>query len=226
MVIKVRGLSMLENRIMQNIKSIIFDVDGVLIDSLEGNHKFYTDLMKKFGYEFMKLEEFISHFHLTTKDVIRHSTKLTDEKEIEKIWLAGKNREVPYPEELLGIPKNLKNTIEALSKKYVLGVATSRTLTPFSITQLIDLEKYFKAEVIYGDTKNHKPHPEPLILAAQKLGLKPEECVYVGDSATDLMAARDAGMKCIIIESHGRNIKGADENISSFEGLIKTVDSL
>src|SRR3989344_1267016 len=212
MVIKVRGLSMLENRIMQNIKSIIFDVDGVLIDSLEGNHKFYTDLMKKFGYEFMKLEEFISHFHLTTKDVIRHSTKLTDEKEIEKIWLAGKNREVPYPEEL--------------SKKYVLGVATSRTLTPFSITQLIDLEKYFKAEVIYGDTKNHKPHPEPLILAAQKLGLKPEECVYVGDSATDLMAARDAGMKCIIIESHGRNIKGADENISSFEGLIKTVDSL
>lgn len=208
------------------IKAVIFDVDGVMIHSLEGNHKFFTDLMKKFGYEFMKLEEYILHFHLPMKEIIRYSTKLTDEKEIEKIWMAGKYREVPYPDELLEIPKNLKKIIESLSKKYILGIATSRTLTTFSISQLKDLEKYFKAEVLYGDTKNHKPHPEPLILVMNKLQVKPKECVYVGDSETDLMAAHDAGMKCIIIESHGRNIKGADKNILSFDQLIEAVQSL
>ena len=49
--------------------------------------------------------------------------------------------------------------------------------------------------VFYHDTQNHKPHPEPLIECAKRLGLKPEECLAVGDEVIDLQAARKAQMK-------------------------------
>jgi phosphoglycolate phosphatase len=49
--------------------------------------------------------------------------------------------------------------------------------------------------VISGDTTPHaKPHPEPLLEAARRLGLTPADCIYVGDDERDIQAARAAGM--------------------------------
>ena len=207
------------------IKGIIFDVDGVLINSLVANHRFFSDLLKKFGHVFMKSEEYINVFHLPMKDVIRHSTKLTDEMEIEKIWKAGKEREVPYPHELLSAPDNLAETIEALSKIYTLGIATGRSRSAiFSVPHLQGLQKYFKADVGYDDTQHHKPHPDPLLLAAQNLGIAPEECVYVGDSETDIIAAKAAGMKSILYSRN--NLYNADAYVGEFSKLIETISNL
>ena len=51
------------------------------------------------------------------------------------------------------------------------------------------------AVVISGDTTPHaKPHPEPLLEAARRLGLEPSQCIYVGDDERDIQAARAAGM--------------------------------
>lgn len=47
------------------------------------------------------------------------------------------------------------------------------------------------------DTTRHKPHPDPLLLAADRLGVEPTECVYVGDAVVDLRAGRAAGMSTI-----------------------------
>jgi phosphoglycolate phosphatase-like HAD superfamily hydrolase len=53
--------------------------------------------------------------------------------------------------------------------------------------------------VICGDTTPHaKPHPAPLLRAAQELGCRPEECVYVGDAERDVTAGIAAGMKTLI----------------------------
>lgn len=207
------------------IKAIIFDVDGVLVHSFEANHKFFGDLFRKFGYTFMSKEDYENYFHLTTKDIVRHTTKSTDEDEIHKIWKSSRDREVQYPAELLDFPKNLFETIENLSKKYTIGIATSRTFSPLDdIPGLRPLEQYLKTVVLYGDTENHKPHPEPLLLAAQKLNLDPSECVYVGDSATDIMAAHSAGMKAI---NYNKRIREeADLNITEFSKLEEAVESL
>jgi beta-phosphoglucomutase-like phosphatase (HAD superfamily) len=78
--------------------------------------------------------------------------------------------------------------------------------------------------VLYGDTDNHKPHPEPLLLAAKKLNINPSECVYVGDSATDIVAARASGMKAI---NYNKRIREeADLNITEFSKLEEAVESL
>jgi 2-phosphoglycolate phosphatase len=55
--------------------------------------------------------------------------------------------------------------------------------------------------VVGGDSTPHlKPHPAPLLLAAERLSLAPAECVYVGDDLRDIQAARAAGMRCVAVE--------------------------
>jgi len=53
--------------------------------------------------------------------------------------------------------------------------------------------------VTYEDYSNPKPHPEPLLVANRKLGIKPQEAVYVGDSPSDIASAKAANMKSIYL---------------------------
>ena len=101
---------------------------------------------------------------------------------------------------------------------------TSRTGSTFNIPQLSHLKNYFKVEVLYEETKNHKPHPEPLLLAAQKLGIPPSECVYIGDSESDMIAAKDAGMRRIAYST--QIFPDAEAQISSFEELSEIIANL
>jgi phosphoglycolate phosphatase-like HAD superfamily hydrolase len=56
------------------------------------------------------------------------------------------------------------------------------------------LEEQMRAVVTYEETERHKPRPDPLLLAAKRLGFEPAACWYVGDSTHDMEAARAAGM--------------------------------
>lgn len=70
----------------------------------------------------------------------------------------------------------------------------------------------------------HKPDPEPLLLAAQKLGVKPEETVYIGDVENDLKAAHAAGMKVILYSKD--KPEDADAYATSFEKLPSIIGAL
>lgn len=59
--------------------------------------------------------------------------------------------------------------------------------------------QYFDVTVALGDTKESKPHPEPMLAACAKLGVKPEECLCVGDSPFDLQSGRSAGAKTVAV---------------------------
>lgn len=206
------------------IKAIVFDVDGVLIDSLEANIKFIQDLMRKAGYKPPTRKQYTAIFHLNMMDVIKHLTKSQSEKEIKRIWKIGASRDVAYPTELIKIPKDAEETIKLLSKKYLLAIVTNRVKAGlYEIPQLAKLKRYFKVAVSYEDTINHKPHPEPLLLAAKRLGVNPNESVYVGDAESDIKAARATGMKII---SYPKRLERADAWVSSFKELSIKINSL
>ena len=120
-------------------------------------------------------------------------------EEIEKIWKAGRARVVPYPVELLRMPDGTADVIKNLHETYRLGIVTGRVPeTIFELPELHDLKKYFEVVVHNLDTTNHKPYPEPLLLAARRLALEPTECIYIGDVETDAQAARAANMSFIL----------------------------
>ena len=207
------------------IKAVVFDVDGVLIDSLDANVKFYQDLLVYTGYPRPERNEIFKLLHLPMMDVIRVLTKSSSQEEVEKIWQIGKNREVPYPHALVNIPEKMDGTIKALHKKYSLAIVTSRIKgRVFGFPELANLKNYFKTVVYYEDTQKHKPDPEPLLLVANKLNTIPEEIVYVGDMESDIQAAMAANMKVILFKN--KNEYKAKYWTASFKDIAKIITNL
>ncbi len=204
------------------IKAVIFDVDGVLLDSFEANFLFFQKLFQGTGFTPPTREEYKPMFHLSMWEVIKLITHLDDKKEIEKIWSLGRDREFGTPDPKLS--EGAIPTVRRLSEEYLLAIATGRVRTTMFEGPLADLKQYFKTAVGYEDTENHKPDPEPLLLAAEQLGVWAEECVYIGDVENDIKAARAAGMKSIIYSEV--SINGADFITSRFEEIPDLIKKL
>ncbi len=205
------------------IKAIIFDVDGVLVDSFEANFKFFQELFTKTGYKPPTREEYKKLFAKSLKDVIQTVTNESEEK-VQEIWELGASRGVPHDVNLMKMPVDADKIIKQLSKSYQLGLVTSRIREYlFEAPQLAELKNYFKVAVTYEDTVKHKPDPEPLLLAVEQFGIKPDEAVYIGDADSDVKAARDAGMKII---SFPKKLEGADLSFSNFSELQEVIQSL
>lgn len=205
------------------IKAVLFDVDGVLLDSFEANFIFYQKLFKKVGHQPPTREEYKKLFHIHMRGVIQTVTKILSDEEVDKIWEIGKSRKVRYPAELLSIPKKAEEVMEKLHKKYKLGVVTSRQKDSiFESPKLAKLKKYFAIVVSYDDTKNHKPHPDPLLFACTKLHMQPPEIVYIGDSESDFIAAKSAGMKIIMYTTNNHSkANGLTNDFSNIPDLVQ-----
>ena len=205
------------------LKAVLFDIDGVLIDSLEANLKFFQDILGGAGYPRPTREEYAKVFHLPLIDTLRHFSKPELEEELERIH--EQVTTVPYASGLLTQPEDTQKTLEILSKTYALGVVSSRTRRgidmyfAFSKTGTL-----FPVSIAYEDAVNHKPHPEPLLLAAKRLKVRPDECVYIGDTHTDMEAGKAAGMRTILFGEKAHPL--ADKVISLFAGLPQLIASL
>ena len=202
------------------IKAIIFDVDGVLLDSFESNFVFYQNLMRASGYEPPTREEYRAVFHKTFRDAVRELTKLTDETKIDAVSGLIDSIDAP-PQKLM---PGATDVVVQLKKKYHLAIVTSRPRAYAHEPPLDTLKHHFDAAIADEDTVKHKPDPEPLLLAAQKLGVQPGECVYVGDAENDMKAAHAAGMKFIFFSREA--LDGADACTSDSAHLPEAIKSL
>ena len=202
------------------IKAVLFDIDGVLLDSFYAVYVFYRNLLEHYGYRKPTKKEVSKTFHMTMWDMIKILSKEESEEKIGKLWSKGQRFDL-YPIELLKMPKDLKKTIKELDKNYKLGLVTGRTKKGVGIFFLVSkLRKYFQVVVCYESYKKPKPHPESLLIALKRLKVKPEEAVYIGDSWADALAAKRAKIKFI---SYERKVKGADYNINKLVDLIKVI---
>lgn len=208
------------------IKAILFDVDGVLVDSLKANELYKKRLFRQAGHH--DVDEIIeSSFHKPFKQVVKEvleSKNITDEKEADKIFelmLDPQLRE--FQARHYKFPKDLNKILEKLHKRFVLGVVTSRIKAGADeILGLGAIEKYFDVVISVDDVINYKPHPEPLEKALKKLSLKPEEAIYIGDSDTDIMAAHAAGMPSIHLSEVSH--EAAHQQILDFSEIIDGIE--
>jgi pyrophosphatase PpaX len=206
------------------IKAILFDIDGVLLDSFEVNLKYFQNIMEKAGYPPPTREEYKKLFHLPSVDVIRALAQTEDDQEIQRIKKINETQ-VPYPLNEVKTQANVPEVITHLSQKYKLGLVTSRkTELVWKLPPLAELKHYFSLLISLDDVTKPKPDPEPLLLAAERLGLQPVDCIYVGDAITDFQAATAAGMK--IIMYNNPNLENADGYASSFIELLSLLERI
>jgi|TARA_B110000967_G_scaffold165676_1_gene173475 beta-phosphoglucomutase len=108
------------------------------------------------------------------------------------------------------------NTFNALIKKEGIKVAIgSSSRNAIRIIDKLDLVLDFHAIVDGGMTENSKPEPDIFLLAAEKLGVAPEECLVIEDSQAGLTAAKKAGMKSVLF-GDDKGLKGAQLQIDTW----------
>jgi HAD superfamily hydrolase (TIGR01509 family) len=174
------------------LEGVLFDWDGTLLNSYEADTSAYLGMFKEMGISWGR-EELEQHYSPNWYHVYR-AAKLP-----RKHWDAADNSwRAHYSKHSPQLISGARRIISRLNKSHRLGLVTSgdrdrvhRQLRSFRLTSL------FVARVCSGDTRNKKPHPEPLRLALERMQLKPSACVYVGDAPQDVEMAHRAGVRAI-----------------------------
>ncbi|GEN36432.1 MULTISPECIES: pyrophosphatase PpaX [Aneurinibacillus] len=177
---------------MNRYQYVLFDLDGTLIDT---NNLILTSFM-------YTLEKFYPGKY-TREDIIPHMGKpLYDQMKLfgperaeELVQIYREHNEQVHDELVEEFP-NVLETIEDLAEMGVkMGIVTTKQRKTAEMgLRLFGLDTYMDAFVCYQDTKNHKPHPEPVQKAMQALGADPARTLMVGDSQYDIQAAQNAGV--------------------------------
>lgn len=189
--------------VLSGVTTVLFDLDGVLVDSSAANTASFHALVKKAGYETISDEAHQECFHLPLERTLENLFGIEDPKEIARVKAMTLDNDV-WRSDLFVFPECLAPKLEKLKARYKLGVVTSRlsievpyVLAAGGITGMFDVI------VGHGDYERAKPDPEPLQVALKRLGgTAASRSVYIGDSPTDIDAAHAAGMRSIFLSPH------------------------
>lgn len=216
------------------LKAVIFDMDGVIIDSEPMHNKAYHDMFNEVGIEVST--EFYESF--TGQSTINICKRLCDHFSLDQspeALVAIKRKHYKhffYSNSDLGLIDGVLNLIKDYHNNgLTLVLASSAAMT--SINQIFDrfdLSQYFVAKLSGGDLKQSKPHPEIFIKAAEATGFSKNECFVIEDSTNGVEAAKAAGIFCVGFDSfHSKNqdYSKADMVIKNFKEVsfseIKTL---
>ncbi|NOX71932.1 MAG: HAD family hydrolase [Candidatus Micrarchaeota archaeon] len=190
---------------MRDVAAIIFDYNGVLVLDFDVHAEAYMKVFEEEGHP-ITMDEMKSIFWMSARDKVRFALgKETPEEKIDEVLKRKGEIFASILPNYNIIPKGLEEVLEKLSSKYKLGIASNCSLKDMRL-EFGDFMYFFKVILTAEDVRRKKPDPYPLLLAAEKLGSKPEECAYVGDAPTDMEAAINAGMLSIGIPT-GVNTK-------------------
>lgn len=190
---------------MANIKAVIFDMDGVLIDAKDWHYEALNRALRLFGLEISRYDHLVTYDGLPTK---RKLQMLTLER---------------------GLPEKLHNFLNDIKQIYTMELIFTRCRPIFqhqyalsrlkhegfrlavcsnSIRKTVEvmmeksgLSDYTEFCLSNQDVKQPKPHPEMYQTAIEKLGLKPEECLIVEDNEHGIKAALASGAFLLKVDS-------------------------
>ena len=186
------------------IKVVIFDFDGVLVDSNEAWLDLFNRASKVSG----------SDQTITYDEIKPHAGKSYIE------FLKGTRPKLSRDNDALGVIytnfinmameddfinsfkmiRGLKDSLRRLGKRYRLAVSSGNNRVLLNrFIRMLGLSEYFDLLVSSDDVENGKPSPDMLIKVVEHFGIAPEEAVYVGDSGSDVVAAKRAKMKSIVV---------------------------
>ncbi|MDI6903627.1 MAG: HAD-IA family hydrolase [Methanocellales archaeon] len=181
---------------------VIFDYDGTLVNSFEAHLRSYRKLFSELGVE-IEDEEVTKRFGRSTVAILLEVLPHKFHGNVERLaW-----RKQQYFNEFLEglrLYPGVKEVLEALKRRSVpTGLASSMNrLSLHRSLRDLGIERYFDAIVSADDIERGKPDPDILLEMARKLGEKPENCMVVGDSIHDVLAASKANMKIVIVANN------------------------
>lgn len=174
------------------IKGILFDLDGTLLDTAELILASFKHTFRVHEQREIADEALYPYLSMTLEDSFR------DKGELAKAMIdTYRAYHFQYYDTAV---KLFPDTLPVLTALHTSGikfaaVTSRRTSSARHGLELTGIVNLFSSIVGNDRSSTHKPSPEPLYLAMQELGLTPAECIMVGDSASDILAGRNAGIK-------------------------------
>lgn len=183
-------------------KAIFFDWDGTLADSYAFLNEAHSHVLQALGFAPFRKDEFKDYFGKPREVLYRHiyKDKSEDAKTLFEVYVNENTHKLRF---MYGADRLLK-TLDDMGM--IMGVVSNkkgsivrREIENFGWTG------FFKTIVAAGEAKADKPSGEPLLLAAEHIGLSGSQpfAWYVGDTEIDLQAAREAKCPVILIAPHG-----------------------
>jgi len=177
-------------------KAIIFDLDGTLINSLPYHLLAFKDILLEHGIR-VSDEYLRRRMGLSTSQILREIKKkhhfpekiadFREERRYHYFKFLGQ-RDITFA--------GVKKMISKLRLNYRVAIATGSSRVTYEHSTDKNLQELFDLVVTINDVKHGKPNPEQLLYIARKFRVKPSECLVLGDSIYDALAAKKAGMDC------------------------------
>lgn len=212
----------------QKIENFIFDIDGTLIDTIDMYMPAMIDSLAQHGHPVApdKVEQ-TKHdlFGITGRDALRLAGISEEEiPEMLKDWFDLAYQRADRAKVIEGIPEMLNTLANREDAK--IAIATSKLADEYQeyFVNKYDFAKLFKVAITSADTKKHKPAPDPILAAMDKMGADPATTVYVGDTINDMKAAHAAGAKfagALYSSANPDSIKDADFPLMKPADLLK-----
>lgn len=209
-----------------SLKAVLFDMDGVIVDTEPLHRKAYFKTFNQLGIEVS--EELYTSF-------TGASTKRVCETLIQKFNLPQTFEEIAaikrahfkdyfYHDEEFDLIPGVRALIQHYYENGVtLILASSATMTTINMVfEKFELEKYFSGKISGADLKESKPHPEIFIKAAGMAHEEIENCMVIEDSTNGILAANRANIFCAAYKSlhtHNQDYSLANIVVSDYSEL-------
>lgn len=183
------------------VKAVLFDKDGVLIDSFESCFISFNETLTHYSRKIIPREHYLENYWGNKAE--NNLRKLFRDEKGEKM-----DRIIDYymsrREANVNLTETYNNTVPVLKKlgnRYKLGVVTntSKNLT-MSILKTLNLRGYFDI-IVGGDEGTPKPAPDLILKACKELNVTLEQAVFIGDTEADVKAGKAAKVQTLIIRN-------------------------
>ena len=204
--------------------TVLFDLDGTLVDSGEiilssFRHATKTVLAREIPDEVLAAAVGGSNIY--------DQMRAFDEERADELVRVYREHNEPLHDDLEAF-EGVEHVLARLKEEgRQLGIVTAKRRRTVELAfAILPLERYFDVVVTSEQTEHHKPHPEPVLTALERLGSRPEEAAFVGDSPFDMGAGKAAGVFTIAvawgkIHTVERLVEtGADAGVHSPEELL------
>ncbi len=216
---------------MPELEAVIWDMDGVLADTAPYHLSAWQEIFRKRGLKFTE-EDFRRSFGQRNDTIIRNT--LGNQIAQGKIEAIARVKEETFRRIIGQNIRPLPGAVELVYSLRRQGVRMAiASSTPIEnirlITGSLGIANCFQAIITGQDVTEGKPSPQVFLLAAQKLGVKPGNCIVIEDAVAGVTAAKRAGMYCIAVTtSHPRqSLEEADLIVDTLEGIaVKDLEKL
>lgn len=186
---------------------VIFDMDGVLVDSWETHFLTWRECCRRYGRD-CTLNEFMQGFGRTSREFIRETW--ADPPDDDFIHAFDQEKELLYRDSIRANFPRMPGAIELIrslnSEEIPMAVGSSGPRKNIDeVLRLLGADELIKIRISGSDVTRGKPDPEVFLKAAAAMNLPPERCVVLEDAPVGIEAALGAGMKCVGVISNGRS---------------------